>query len=153
MPTPNDFYNFQFSPNRNAAGGDYSPTADAAAAPAVSHGNYPNLRTYGYDATNRQFTTRPEFATEEPSIPELLHESTRASVEAHADLNEAYGLCQPEATLGCHPWLRDELAEPSPAEPGNAEPYAAAKVPFNETTEAPEELGNFAWENSASRGS
>lgn len=66
-------------------------------------------------------------------------------------MNEAYGLCQPVATMGSHPWLRDELAYPSPAEPGNAEPYAAAKVPF-ETSEAPEELGNFAWENSAGRG-
>src|SRR5690349_9099093 len=113
MPTPNDYSDFRFQPNENRAGGDFSPTADAEPAPAAVPANvYPNSAGYGFEPTNRQFSTRPEFATEEKSIPEILHESTRESVAAHARLNEAYGLCQPVATLGSHAWLRDELANP-----------------------------------------
>jgi len=130
MPTPNDFSDFRFRPNENQRGGDFSPTADAPPAPEVSPGAYPNVRNYGFDPMNSQFTSRPEFSTEEPSIPEILHESTRASIEAHANLNEAYGLCQPEATLGSHPWLRDSFATPAEDEPGNASP-TVDKTPFS----------------------
>ena len=64
--------------------------------------------------------------------PVQLMNSTKAGIKAHADLNEAYGLCQPEATLGSHPWLRDSLADPSELEPGNAEPSIDQKMPFRD---------------------
>jgi len=57
MPTPNDFADYRFEPNRNAAGGDFSPVADAPGAPLVPAGTYPNAEGYGYDASNRQFSS------------------------------------------------------------------------------------------------
>lgn len=69
---------------------------------------------------------------EKTGDPVKLMESTRAGIQAHADLNEEYGLCQPEATLGCHPWLRDSLATVGEDEPGNAEPVKGQKQPFND---------------------
>jgi hypothetical protein len=130
MPTPNDFSDFRFRPNENQRGGDFSPAADAPPAPEVEAGAYPNVRNYGFDPMNSQFTSREEFATEAQSVPEILLEQTKPSIKAHADLNESYGLRQPEATLGSHPWLRDSLADPSEKEPGNASP-TVDKTPFS----------------------
>lgn len=62
---------------------------------------------------------------------ELLN-STKECIQRHADLNEVYGLCQPAATLGSHPWLRDSLADPSELEPGNAAPSIDQKMPFKD---------------------
>lgn len=64
--------------------------------------------------------------------PKALLESTRPCIEAHADMNYTYGLCQPVTTLGCHPWLRDSLSTTGEDEPGNAEPASDLKVPFED---------------------
>jgi hypothetical protein len=62
-----------------------------------------------------------------------LLESTRSGVQAHADLNACYGLTQPIATPGSHPWLRDELATPTTDEPSNAIPNEVRGVPLQRT--------------------
>jgi hypothetical protein len=64
--------------------------------------------------------------------PKALLASTKDCVEAHSDLNYIQGLCQPVATLGCHPWLRDSLSTTGEDEPGNAEPAQGLKVPFED---------------------
>ena len=81
---------------------------------------------YGFEETNRQFSSKMS------GDPRELLEQTRAGAEAHADLLESYGLCQPVATLGSHPWLRDSLTEPSALEPGNAAPDNQLGTPFRE---------------------
>lgn len=84
---------------------------------------YPNLFGYGYDATNPQFTSKLS------GDPIELLESTRAQINAHAELMQAYGYNQPIATIGSHPFLRDELSNPTESEPGNAEPTPRVKLP------------------------
>jgi hypothetical protein len=101
--------------------GQVSPYAPAT--PEVPLGDYPNLRGYGYDPTNSQFSQDKE------GDPIRLMESTRTAVNAHADLNQSYGLNQPVATLGSHPFLRDELSNPTEREAGNAEPFPTEKLP------------------------
>ena len=64
--------------------------------------------------------------------PKVLLEQTHQNIRDHADLNYAYGLCQPAAGLGVHPWLRDSFATPDEKEPGNASPTLADKTPFAE---------------------
>ena len=156
MPTPNDFSRYDFTPNGSTAVGEFGPVASPAQGLSGANPNaagltpvapppepsYPNIRGYGFDPTNSQFSTRPEFGTEQESVVEILQQQTIPSIKAHADLNEAYGLRQPEATLGSHPWLRDSLADPSEREPGNASP-TVDKTPFAEgqTASAPSELG------------
>lgn len=76
------------------------------------------------DAGDRQFSS------DKTGDPQALLEQTRGSVEAHAALNYAYGLCQPVADLGSHPWLRDSLATPSEKEPGDAPPETGSDTPF-----------------------
>jgi hypothetical protein len=88
MPTPSDYGNFQFLPNQNTRGGDFSPTADAPPAPEVSAGAYPNVRNYGFDPINSQFTSRLEFSTEAESTPEILDAQTEQSMASFADLQQ-----------------------------------------------------------------
>ena len=54
-----------------------------------------------------------QFSSDANGDPKALLESTRPGINAHASLNEAYGLMQPVATLGSHPWLRDSLTNTS----------------------------------------
>lgn len=61
--------------------------------------------------------------------PKELLQNAKEGVESHADLVNAYGYNLPVATLGSHAWLRDELANPSQEEPGNAAPEVNFKVP------------------------
>jgi hypothetical protein len=82
MPTPNEFSNYQFQPNRNTAGGDASPTADAPAAPAVPAGEYPNAEGYGYDASNRQFSQ------DRSNEPQQLASETAANQSDFAELQQ-----------------------------------------------------------------
>jgi len=84
---------------------------------------YPNNFNYGHDSDNRRFSS------DKPRDPRELLEQTRAGVDAHASMNESYGLCQPVATLGSHPWLRDSLTNTSEKEAGNAEPFPCGKLP------------------------
>src|SRR5437762_1349587 len=113
MPTGNEYSDIRFDGSQSAegqdsnlgTGGDYAFAAYAPATTDVMAGTYPNLA--GPNPENRQFSSDKE------SDPIRLMEQTRAGIEAHASLNESYGLFQPVATLGSHPWLRDSLAVPS----------------------------------------
>jgi hypothetical protein len=63
MPTPNDFSNFQFGKDNSAerqqsnmgSSGDYGAVANAPTTD-VPMNDYPNLRGYGYDRTDSQFS-------------------------------------------------------------------------------------------------
>lgn len=70
-----------------------------------------------------------QFSSNKQGDPKKLVREAVDSINAHADLMDTYGYHQPVATLGSHPWLRDELANPTELEPGNAEPIAGMKVP------------------------
>lgn len=135
-PTPWDFVDARcdgdMSTNRKEGmmgkAGEYEQQAFPGAPdpkdpdPVPGAGNvYPNL--YGFDATNTQFSQDKE------DDPVRLLESTRQRVRDHSDMNLAYGLNQPQATLGTHGWLRDGLYDPTEEEPGNAVPEQNQKVP------------------------
>lgn len=68
-----------------------------------------------------------QFSSNKEGDPKKL--VRQACIDSHSELNNVYGLHQPDATIGSHPWLRDELAVTSELEPGNAEPFAGMKVP------------------------
>lgn len=70
-----------------------------------------------------------QFSSDVTGNPEELLQQTRACVDQHADLIQVYGYHQPIATLGSHPWLRDELTNTGEMEPGNAEPKLGLKIP------------------------
>lgn len=70
-----------------------------------------------------------QFSSNKQGDPKKLVREAVDSINAHANLIDAMGYHQPVATLGSHPWLRDELANPTELEPGNAEPIAGMKVP------------------------
>jgi hypothetical protein len=64
MPTPNDYTNFQFGKDKSAerqegnfgTSGDFGQVSNAPATAAVPEETYPNIRNYGYDADNSQFS-------------------------------------------------------------------------------------------------
>jgi hypothetical protein len=136
VPTPNDFSDFQFgkqdstySNHGESRVGDYGQVNPTLTAPApnptvTDTPAYPDIRGYGYDPSN------PQFSQDKENDPRALLEQTRSGVEAHASLNAAYGLNQPTATLGSHPWLRDGLTVTNEDEAGNAVPTTNMKVPF-----------------------
>ena len=62
--------------------------------------------------------------------PKSLLESTRSGVQAHADINACYGLTQPVAPAGSHPWLRDSLATQDTSGPAPAQPNQVRGVPL-----------------------
>lgn len=70
-----------------------------------------------------------QFSSNKEGDPKKLVRQATDSIDAHANLMEAMGYHQPVATMGSHPWLRDELANPTELEPGNAEPGPGMKVP------------------------
>jgi hypothetical protein len=134
MPTNSEFSDVRFADKSNSAerqqgnlgvSGEhgYDRMPDSFKAGPVDAGDYPNVRNYGYDPGN------PQFYSKMTGDPISLSESTRPYVEAHGNLNEAYGLLQPVATIGTHPWLRDGLVTPDELEPGNAEPRQGVKMP------------------------
>lgn len=71
-----------------------------------------------------------QFNSDKTGDPIELLNQTRADVDAHSNLNRAYGLNMPVAGLGITPWLRDSLADPSQDEPGNAMPSSNLGIPF-----------------------
>jgi hypothetical protein len=133
MPTNSEFEDLRCDGNMSrergqgkmGVAGEYQGQAwpGAPQGPEVPQDDYPNLRGYGFDADN------PQFSSKMSGDPIDLMESTRADVQAHADMNAVYGLNQPVATLGSHPFLRDELSNPTELEPGNAAPFAEVKIP------------------------
>jgi hypothetical protein len=70
-----------------------------------------------------------QFSSDKEGDPKRLVQQARKSIDAHADLMQAYGYNQPIATMGSHCWLRDELATPTEMEPGNAQPSEFVKLP------------------------
>jgi hypothetical protein len=74
-----------------------------------------------------------QFSSDTNGRPEALLATTQASIAAHADLNLAYGLTQPVATVGSHPWLRDSCADPTTSEPASAAPDRVRGVPMVRT--------------------
>jgi hypothetical protein len=132
VPTNSEFSDVRLGKDQSAtrqqdnlgAGGEHGyDVHPLAQPPAVAEDNYPNIFGQGYDPANRMFSQDKE------NDPRALLEQTRAGVDAHASMNAAYGLYQPVATLGSHPFLRDELANPTEREAGNAEPFPSEKLP------------------------
>lgn len=84
-----------------------------------------------YPGTNMVPSPTPskQFSSKMTGDPKTLLQEASAGVTNHADLMNAYGYNMPVATMGSHPWLRDELATPSQTEPGNAEPQINFKIP------------------------
>ena len=118
-PTPNEFSRIDFS---------RGPVSRDASEPEVSQfGPYP-----GADIVPPETRSDAQFSSNHSGDPRHLLESTRSGVQAHADLNACYGLTQPIATLGSHPWLRDSLADPGTSEPGNV-PNQVRGVPLQRT--------------------
>jgi hypothetical protein len=74
-----------------------------------------------------------QFSSRTSGDPRDLLESTRSSVQAHADINLCYGLTQPVSTPGSHPWLRDSLATSGTDEPAGAQPNQVRGVPLQRT--------------------
>jgi hypothetical protein len=135
MPTPNDFSNVRFRSQQDDYGTKYPPSATGEQNPQAP-GTVPQETLRGLDG-NQFYRPEPDnrqFSSKMSGDPKELVESTRAGVEAHADLLESYGIGMPVAGLGVHPWLRDSLAAPSPKEPGNAEPNQKYQrgMPFDE---------------------
>jgi hypothetical protein len=78
-------------------------------------------------------TPSKQFSSDKEGDPKKLVRQATVSVNAHSDLMKAYGYNLPVATMGSHPWLRDELATQDETEPGNAEPRLELKIPKRDT--------------------
>jgi len=74
-----------------------------------------------------------QFSSDKEGDPKKLVRQATVSVYAHSDMMKAYGYNLPVATMGSHPWLRDELATQDETEPGNAEPRLELKIPKRDT--------------------
>jgi hypothetical protein len=87
MPTPNDFADFQFGKDKSAerdrsnlgTSGDYGQAANAPTTD-VPADTYPNLRNYGYDPGN------PEFSSDKASTPDAMASESAGSQNAFAEL-------------------------------------------------------------------
>jgi hypothetical protein len=116
-PTPNEFLRIDFA---------RAPRSQDASEPEASNfGPYP-----GADLVPPETRSDAQFSSDTSGDPRDLLESTRSGVQAHADINACYGLTQPVATLGSHPWLRDSLADPGTSEPASAAPDRVRGVPM-----------------------
>jgi hypothetical protein len=91
------------------------------------------LPEYGDDLVPTPGNPPLQFSSDINGDPRDLLAQTDAGVKAHADMNLAYGLTQPIATLGSHPWLPDSLADPGTRAPGNAIPNQGRGVPLQRT--------------------
>jgi hypothetical protein len=119
-PTPNEFSRIDFS---------RGPVSRDASEPEASEfGPYP-----GPDIVPPETPSDAQFSSNRSGDPRDLLAQTETGVRAHAEMNLAYGLTQPVATLGSHAWLRDSLADPSTSEPGNAIPDEVRGVPLQRT--------------------
>jgi hypothetical protein len=133
LPTNSEYDNVQLGGSNSVSRGEGKMGRDLGDSYGQESGElptrtpenvYPNTtNSTGMDEHNRQFSSDVN------GDPKALLQQAREGVDAHADLMQAYGLNQPVATLGSHPWLRDELANPTELEPGNAEPTVDLKIP------------------------
>ena len=127
MPTGSEFSRVDFRPQDSnyqthdeERSDKFSPNSTIPDAPPVPKDVYPNLGGRYSGGAN-------PFSSDVEADPKLLHEETRAGVEAHASMNESYGLCQPVATP-----LRDDLtSQGNTLEPGNAAPEPDFKIPLD----------------------
>lgn len=127
MPTPNEFSRVNF-------GGDGESSYERRSGQGRT-GNFEQARPeagllpeYGSDLVPTP-SRSPQFSSDVNGKPEALLSSTKAGIQAHAELNQCYGLGQPIATLGSHPWLRDECAVTSTDEPANTVPKPNLGIP------------------------
>ena len=117
-PTPNEFSRVNFS--NSPAPEEYGQVNPSDTYPA----QYPeNLPTQGEP---KEWQVSSDVSVD----PRDLLESTRSGVEAHADINACYGLTEPVAPAGSHPWLRDSLATPDTSGPAPAQPNQVRGVPL-----------------------
>ena len=120
MPTPNEFSRIDFS---------RGPVSRDASEPEASQfGPYP-----GSELIPTPGDPSLQFSSDTSGDPRDLLAQAEAGVKAHAEMNLAYGLTQPIATLGSHPWLRDSVADPGTSEPANAIPNQVRGVPLQRT--------------------
>jgi hypothetical protein len=119
MPTPNDFSNFQFGKDNSVerhqskmrTSGDWGQTADAPT-DHVPADSYPNIRGYGYDASNSQFSS------DKSSTPDDMAQETAGSQNAFAELQ--HYLNNSPYTIGsrvCHE-LKEVWTPPHPEAKG-----------------------------------
>ena len=119
-PTPNEFSRIDFS---------RGPVSRDASEPEGSQfGPYPSS-----ELVPTPGDPPLQFSSNHSGDPRDLLAKTEAGVKAHAEMNLAYGLTQPVATLGSHPWLRDSLSDPGTSEPANAIPNQVRGVPLQRT--------------------
>lgn len=69
-----------------------------------------------------------QFSSDVNGEPVSLCQSTKPGIDAHADMQYAFGLCSPVAGLGRHDWLRDSLTNPGQKQPGNEVPHYTAQI-------------------------
>ena len=133
MPTPGDF-------DRVNLGGKSDPGSYAQNTNEGTPGEFgtsipSDPYQLEYPENNPAPSGEPsQFSSRTSGDPRDLLNSTRSGVQAHADINACYGLTQPVATPGSHPWLRDELATPGTNEPANAVPTPMRGVPIQKQT-------------------
>jgi len=87
------------------------------------------LPEYGDNLVPKPIRSK-QFSSDTNGNPEALLNTTREGMRAHADLNQQYGLTQPIANLGSHPWLRDGCATQDTSEPATAVPNQVRGVPM-----------------------
>jgi hypothetical protein len=133
MPTPNDY-------SRVNLGGKADPSSYSQRTDEGVTGEFGTslpsdpLPEFGGDLVPTPGDSELQFSSDTNGNPEALLAQTQASIKAHAEMNACYGLTQPIATLGSHPWLRDELATPGTSEPANAIPNQVRGVPMQRTS-------------------
>lgn len=129
MPTGSDFSRVDFTKQDQSyashgdnATGEYGQVVPSSTLPDPAQDNYPNPFGYGFDANNRQFSSDVD------GDPIALCQSTKPGIDAHADMQYAFGLCSPVAGLGTHGWLRDSLTNTGQKQPGNEQPHYTAQI-------------------------
>jgi len=111
-----------YTSHGGSRGGEYGQVN-----PSMTLGRY-----YSGDNMVPDSVPSKQFSSDKEGDPKKLVRQAVDCINSHADLMNAYGYHQPVATLGSHPWLRDELTVTSEMEPGNAEPIPGMKNPFKE---------------------
>ena len=92
MPTPGDFSDVRLGKPVSehgageqtlGAGGDFGYVANAPVGPAVPMDSYPNIRGYGYDPTNSQFSSDKSSTWQEQSRETEQAQNSFADLQQH----------------------------------------------------------------------